>query len=52
MGQKVRFIFEVKIDRAVGNTGLAGDLGDSRPMKALFGEYFNRCIQYPVILGI
>ena len=44
------FALEVEVDRAVGDVGLARDIGDAGVEIAVLSEYVNGCLQDPVSL--
>jgi hypothetical protein len=50
--QDIVFIFEIKIYGTIRHTGLPGDLGNGRLVKALAGKHFYSCFQDEMILVI
>jgi len=50
--QNVIFIFEIKIDGAVGDPGFFGDLGNGRLMKSVSGKNLDRRFKDLVIFII
>jgi len=52
MNQNVIFIFEIKVDGAVCNSGFSGDLRYGCLGKTLLGKYLNRCFQNPMIFVV
>jgi len=52
LNQNIIFVFEIKIDGAVGNAGFFSNLGNGRLKESIFGKYLDSRLEYPMVFVI
>ena len=52
LNQNIIFVFEIKIDGAVGYAGFFSNLGNGRLKESVFGKYLDSRFEYPMVFII